>query len=77
MATRNIQFSNMEEVIEFCSVCKKIEADIDIRHKNKWIDAKSMLGLMSLDLGEVMELVVYGKEQSEIDDYFTGHDFKL
>lgn len=77
MTTRNIQFSSMEEVMEFCSVCKKIAADIDVRHKNKWIDAKSMLGLMSLDLGEVMELVVYDKDQKEVEDYFTGCSFKL
>ena len=28
MTTRNIQFSNMEEVMDFCSVCKNIKADI-------------------------------------------------
>lgn len=73
MTTRNIQFSNMEEVMDFCSVCKNIKADIDVRHKNKWIDAKSLLGLMSLDLGEKLELVVYGEETEDVDKYFSGY----
>lgn len=73
MTTRNIQFSNMEEVMGFCSVCKNIKADIDVRHKNKWIDAKSLLGLMSLDLGEKLELVVYGEETENVDKYFSGY----
>ncbi|GAA0797768.1 HPr family phosphocarrier protein [Clostridium sp. AF19-22AC] len=73
MTTRNIQFSNMEEVMDFCSVCKNIKADIDVRHKNKWIDAKSLLGLMSLDLGEKLELVVYGEETENVDKYFSGY----
>lgn len=73
MTTRNIQFSNMEEVMEFCSVCKNIKADIDVKHKNKWVDAKSLLGLMSLDLGEKLELVVYGEETEDVDQYFSGY----
>lgn len=73
MTTRNIQFSNMEEVMEFCSVCKNIKADIDVKHKNKWVDAKSLLGLMSLDLGEKLELVVYGEETENVDQYFSGY----
>lgn len=73
MTTRNIQFSNMEEVMDFCSVCKNIKADIDVRHKNKWIDAKSLLGLMSLDIGEKLELVVYGEETEDVDKYFSGY----
>ena len=73
MTTRNIQFSNMEEVMDFCSVCKNIKADIDVRHKNNWIDAKSLLGLMSLDLGEKLELVVYGEETENVDKYFSGY----
>lgn len=73
MTTRNIQFFNMEEVMDFCSVCKNIKADIDVRHKNKWIDAKSLLGLMSLDIGEKLELVVYGEETEDVDKYFSGY----
>lgn len=70
MTKREIQFSNMEEILQFCSRCKNMDADIDVKHGNKWIDGKSLLGLMSLDMGKTLQLVVYGEDSEAVDSYF-------
>lgn len=70
MTEIEIQFSNMEEILQFCSICKKMDANIDVKNGKKWIDGKSLLGLMSLDMGDRLKLVVHGEDEESVDRYF-------
>lgn len=70
MTERRIQFSDMEDILQFCTICKGMNADIDVKQGNKWIDGKSLLGLMSLDVGETLQMVVYGEDGEAIDRSF-------
>lgn len=69
MTEREIQFFAMEEMIKFSRICSKMDYDVDLRYKKSRIDAKSILGLLSIDLGEKVKLVVHGQGE-EIDRYF-------
>ena len=47
-----------------------MDADIDVKNGKKWIDGKSLLGLMSLDMGDRLKLVVHGEDEESVDRYF-------
>ena len=56
---RKIKLSAIEEVKEFVQAAVKCDFDIDISYNRMIIDAKSILGVLSLDLSEVL-IVRYG-----------------
>lgn len=72
MTERKIQFSDMEDILQFCTLCKGMKADIDVKQGNKWIDGKSLLGLMSLDVGQNLQMVVYGEDGENVDRHFEN-----
>jgi len=64
MKTRTIKLSKMEEVKEFVSAATCCDFDIDIAYNRVVIDAKSLLGVLSLDLNRVLYVTCQGYNQS-------------
>lgn len=69
MTEREIQFLEMEELLKFSRICRKVDFDIDVSFRKGRIDAKSILGLLSIELGEKVKLIAHSQEE-EIDQYF-------
>lgn len=59
MEKRKIKLSGTEDVREFVSAAEKCDFDIDIFYNRFVIDAKSILGVLSLDLTKELT-VQYG-----------------
>ena len=49
-----IRLSANEDVRDFVRTAEKCDFDIDIFHNRRIIDAKSILGVLSLDLTQVL-----------------------
>lgn len=61
-----IKLNATEEVQEFVNAATKCDFDIDIYYNRFLIDAKSILGILSMDLTKVLTVECHG-ESKEFD----------
>lgn len=64
-----VNLSGIEALKKFVNNVSNIPADIDAIHGRYIIDAKSMLGLMSLDLSRPVELDLHSEDPVVIDKF--------
>lgn len=67
MNTKQIKFEDTEEVKEFVKAAGQCDFDIDVKCDRVIIDAKSILGVISLGLSKVLT-VQYGGENDGFED---------
>ena len=63
MIERQIRLNATEDVKEFVNEATKCDFDIDISYNRVIIDAKSLLGILSMDLTRVLTVRCYGESQ--------------
>ena len=63
MVERQIKLNSTEDVKEFVNEATKCDFDIDISYNRIVIDAKSLLGILSMDLTRVLTVKCYGESQ--------------
>lgn len=56
-----IKLNEAKEVEEFCAAAEKCDFDINIFYNRIIIDAKSILGILSMDLTKVLTVQCYGE----------------
>ena len=66
MTQSKIKLNATEEVQEFVNAATKCDFDIDIYYNRFLIDAKSILGILSMDLTKVLTVECHG-ESKEFD----------
>jgi phosphotransferase system HPr-like phosphotransfer protein len=66
MNEKKIKLSGTTDVREFVREAEKCEFDIDIFYNRVIIDAKSFLGVLSMDLSQILT-VKYGGEDSNFE----------
>lgn len=64
MTERQIKFQAADDVKEFVNAASKCDFDIDIFYNRIIIDAKSILGVLSMDLSKVMTVKCYGEDKN-------------
>ncbi|MEF9839672.1 MAG: HPr family phosphocarrier protein [Lachnospiraceae bacterium] len=57
-----IKLNKTNEVVEFVNSAEKCDFDIDVFYNRIIIDAKSILGVLSLDLSSVLTVRYGGKD---------------
>ena len=62
-----ICFHSEQEEIAFIKATESATIDIDLIKDHTTIDAKSMLGVLSLGLNQVIKVVCHGKDQAFLD----------
>lgn len=60
---RQIKLSKTEDVQEFVNAATKCDFDIDIFYNRMIIDAKSILGILSMDLTKVLTVKCHGEDK--------------
>ena len=65
MQSVKVKLDTVEKVKGFVSVVAPLEGDIDIVSERYVIDAKSIMGIFSLDLSKTLELKIYDIETAE------------
>lgn len=64
MIKTKIKLSMISDVKEFLDVAFKIECDIDLVKDRYIVDAKSTLGIFTMDLSKPIELVIHSNDES-------------
>lgn len=65
-----IKLTTIDDVRKFVTAANMQCADIDVVSGRYVVDAKSILGLFSLDLSKAVEVHVHGTEK-DIDDFYS------
>ena len=63
MIERQIRLNATEDVKEFVNEATKCDFDIDVSYNRIVIDAKSLLGILSMDLTRVLTVRCYGESK--------------
>lgn len=63
---------NVSDVSDFVKAAGKCDFDIDLKYNRILIDAKSILGVMSMDLNHVLTVKCYG-ENKEFEDFLQKY----
>ncbi|MGN8800520.1 HPr family phosphocarrier protein [Candidatus Merdisoma sp. HCP28S3_D10] len=66
MQTKKIKLNATEDVQEFVQGASKCDFDVDVFYNRILIDAKSILGVLSMDLNQVLTVKCHG-ESGEFD----------
>ncbi len=73
MKSVNLDLKTAEQVKLFVAIAEKYEFEIDVRSGRHVVDAKSMLGIFSLDLNQPLVVEIYSDEcdafLKDIEDY--------
>ena len=63
MCEKTVCFQHIDEIKEFVNAACRCSFDIDIVHDRMTIDAKSILGVLSLDLTRILTVQFNGENQ--------------
>lgn len=63
-----ITFHGKDEILHFVADCCKYDSAIDVKLDRQVTDAKSVMGMLLLQLGQPME-IVYDSYQEELGGY--------
>jgi len=58
MAELNISLNTIEKVKGFVNAVSSLDGDYDLSSDRYVVDAKSIMGIFSLDLGKVLKLII-------------------
>ena len=64
MQERKIKLNELQDVKEFVTAAGKCDFDIDIFYNRVTIDAKSILGVLSMDLRHDLTVKYFGEDRS-------------
>lgn len=80
MITRKVKVDTIEKVKNFTNEIGKFEASADLGSIDRryTVDAKSILGVFSLDLSRPMRLVIYDDEENigEYEELLKKYEWK-
>lgn len=71
MVKKVVRINTMEEANQFNKICSSFDCDMDLAKGKYYVDAKSIMGIFSLDLSEPLELVADTDEEEKIEEMFV------
>lgn len=72
MSEKKIKLNQIKDVKEFVAVAGDCDFDIDVSYNRISIDAKSIMGVLSLDLSQVLT-VKYGGENAQFENVLNKY----
>ena len=70
MKTIRTKFDNIQKVKELCNIASMNNGDVTVKSGKYVVDAKSLMGLFSLDLSQEVEIVFYEPITVNINEVF-------
>ena len=70
MTERIVRINSMKEADEFNKICSKFACDMDLASGKYYVDAKSIMGIFSLDLSSSLKLLADIEDAAAIDEAF-------
>ncbi len=68
-----VKFSSIDEIQEFVTIIQEFKGDVDLKQGRAIVDAKSVLGIYSMNMNEGMRIQVFNgdvKELAEMIQHF-------
>lgn len=65
MNTFNIMLSSINDVKNFVNIVNKYDFDVDLTSGRYVVDAKSIMGIFSLDLSKPIKVEIYSENADE------------
>ena len=62
MVSKKIKLAGIEQVQTFNQICSRCEYNVDLKQGKYLVDAKSIMGIFSLDLSKPIELNIHASE---------------
>ncbi len=62
----NVMINSINDIKEFVNIVSRCEFDIDLISGRYVVDAKSMMGIFSLDLTKPIQVKVYAEECNDL-----------
>ncbi|MGI6019216.1 MAG: HPr family phosphocarrier protein [Marvinbryantia sp.] len=72
MSEKKIRLNRIQDVREFVSTAERCDFDIDISYNRIIIDAKSIMGVLSMDLTQVLT-VKYGGRDPQFENILNKY----
>lgn len=69
MLNIKIKLNTINDVKEFLNVTNKIEEDVDLNKGRYVIDAKSVMGLFTIDLSDPVKIVIHSDDTSLLEQF--------
>jgi len=66
-----VQINSIEDVKELVTSATMLECDIDVLSGRYLVDAKSIMGLFSLDLGKPVTIQIHGTDEL-CDEFYSS-----
>ena len=67
MKTFNIMLDSINKVKKFVNIVSKCDYDVDLTSGRYVVDAKSIMGIFSLDLSKPIKIDIYSDEDSAFE----------
>lgn len=68
MVKLNVKFNKIEQVKEFVNALFPYDVAFDLIHNRYVVDAKSIMGIFSMDLSTPLQLVIYSDDTEVIEN---------
>ena len=67
MVKLTVKIVSMQDADKFNKICSKFNCDMDLQSGKYYVDAKSIMGIFSVDLSKALTLVIGTDDKTEID----------
>lgn len=67
MKTIKVKFDTIEQIKEFVNKTQTVDTDLDLVHNRYVVDAKSIMGIFSMDLSRPLDLIIHSDADNTID----------
>lgn len=72
MIKKSVKIGSIKEAERFNHICSKFSCDVDLQAGKYYIDAKSIMGIFSLDLELPLTLLVDTDDEIEVIEKFKN-----
>ena len=71
MVKLNVKIVSMQDADKFNKICTKYDCDMDLQNDNYYVNAKSIMGIFSLDLSKVLFLNSDTEDEEKVKKDFA------
>jgi phosphocarrier protein HPr len=69
MVECKILLNNIDKIADFIKVVSKIEYDVDLVKGRYTVDAKSVVGVFTLDLSKEVKIIIHTNDENILDKF--------
>ena len=66
-----VKIVSMQDADKFNKICSKFDCDMDLQSEKYYVDAKSIMGIFSLDLSQSLVLNADTDDEQKVKDAFA------